>query len=112
MDFTPEELALVAKHREKQAKAVEDAAKVAKVAEALRIAEEAHKVEAAEAARRQQSIHRTVSDLIDQAKQLLIDAKQVAKDNGLQYQIEGMVTEMINEVSEGQYWYGSDQSLC
>lgn len=62
--------------------------------------------------RRKQSIAATVSDLIAQAKQLLIDAKQVAEDNGMKYQIEDMVTTMINEVSDGQYWYGSDQSLC
>lgn len=90
MNFTDEEIALVNKHREQLAKAEE----------------------VAEAARRQQSINKTVADLIEQAKQLLIDAKQVAKDNGMEYQIGDMVTDMVSEVSDGQYWYGSDQSLC
>jgi len=90
MNFTDEEIALVNKHREQQAKAVE----------------------VAEAAKRQQAIHKTVSDLIEQAKQFLVDAKQIAKDNGMEYQIGDMVTNMVSEVPDGQYWYGSDQSLC
>lgn len=90
MGLTTEELALIAKHREQQNRAAE----------------------LLEAQRRQQAIHKIVADLIEQAKQLLVDAKQVAKDNGMEYQIGDMVTNMIEEVSNGSYWYGSDQSLC
>lgn len=90
MEFTTEEIALINKHREQQAKAAE----------------------ILEAQRRQQAIHKIVADLIEQAKSILIDAKQVAKDNGMEYQIGDMVTNMIEEVSNGAYWYGSDQSLC
>lgn len=90
MEFTPEEIALVEQHRQQQVKATE----------------------AAEAARRQQAIHKTVADLLEQAKMILVDAKQIAKDNGMEYQIGDMVENMVSEVSDGQYWYGSDQSLC
>ena len=90
MEFTSEEIALINKHREQQA--------------AL--------VAAKEAERQRQAVHKAVADLIEQAKSILIDAKQVAKDNGMEYQIGDMVTNMIEEVSNGSYWYGSDQSLC
>lgn len=90
MELTPQEVTLINNYREDQAR------------------QEQYQEEL----RRKQSIAVTVSDLIAQAKQLLIDAKQVAEDNGMKYQIEDMVTTMINEVSDGQYWYGSDQSHC
>lgn len=89
-NFTDEEIALVNKHREQQEK-------IAMAAEALR---------------RKQVISKSIADLLDQAKQILIDAKQVAVDNGMQYEIGDMAINMVNEVSDNQYWYGSDQSHC
>ncbi len=62
--------------------------------------------------RRKRAVVSSVAALIEQAKQLLIDAKQIAGDNDMKYEIGDMVENMINEVSDGQYWYGSDQSLC
>ncbi len=68
--------------------------------------------EVTEQARRAQVINRTIAELVAQAKSCLVDAKQIAEDSGMQYMLEGIVTDMINEVSDNQMWYGSDQSLC
>lgn len=90
MELTPQEVTMIQNARKQQ--------------------EQAEKVQ--EELRRKKSIAATVSDLIGQAKWLLIDAKQVAEDNGMKYEIDDMVIDMINEVSDNRYWYGSDQSHC
>lgn len=90
MQFTDEEIKLVEAHRAKLAK--ESAAQ--------------------EEARRKQSIAATLANLINDAKAILYDAKRIAEDNGFEYQIGDMVQSMLNEVSNNQQWYGSDQSLC
>lgn len=90
MEFTDEEIQLVALHRAK------------KNAEA----------EVQEAVKRRKAIAKTLADLINEARTILQDAKRIAVDNGFEYQIGDMVTEMINDVSDNQQWYGSDQSLC
>lgn len=72
--------------------------------------------EAAEAAlerqRRAQSIAATIAKLIEEAKVCLQDAKRIAVDNGFEYQIGDMVKAMIDDVSDNDQWYGSDQSHC
>lgn len=69
-------------------------------------------IERLELVRRQQAISASIANLVAEAKICLQDAKRIAEDNNMQYTIESMVSDMINEVSNGQAWYGSDQSLC
>ncbi len=59
-----------------------------------------------------QRVSELIAKMIEDAKQLLIDAKQIAEDNDLEYSLEGMIGGMMDEVSNNQMWYGSDQSLC
>ncbi len=60
-----------------------------------------------EFARQKQVIMALIADQIEQAKQILMDAKRVATDAGLNFSIDSMVY----EVNSGSQWYNSN-STC
>lgn len=68
--------------------------------------------EKVELARRQQAISASIATLIAEAKTCLQDAKRIADDNGMSYNMQSMVTDMLSEVDSNIQWYGSDASLC
>lgn len=64
--------------------------------------------DAQEVTRRQQVIATTIADMIDQAKTLLLDAKQIGEDNGQEVSFDQLISDIGGETP----WYGSDESLC
>lgn len=67
---------------------------------------------AIETVRRKQAISASIAKLIEEAKICLQDAKRIAEDNAMSYNMQSMVTDMLNEVDSKMQWYGSDASLC
>ena len=60
-----------------------------------------------EFARQKQVIMALIADQIEQAKQILMDAKRVATDAGLEFNIDTLIT----HVNYGGQWYNSN-STC
>ena len=61
-----------------------------------------------ETARRNQKIMTTISGMIAEAKALLLDAKQIGKDAGLEISFD----QLFIELGVDQNWYSSDPDHC
>lgn len=69
-----------------------------------------NKEEIQEFNRRRQVIVKTISDMVEQAKSLLADANQIARDSGMELQFANMLSEIQNNINNT--WYASDTSHC
>ncbi len=61
-----------------------------------------------EIARRRSKIVSTISDMIAEAKTLLLDAKQIGADAGIEVSFDAL----YQELGVDQNWYASDPSQC
>jgi len=58
--------------------------------------------------KRRQKLNATLAGLMAEAKSILQDAKQIAADHDMVFDLEGLVQEVTGQ----QMWHGSDASLC
>ncbi len=67
-----------------------------------------NKEERKEIARRKQKIVSTIAEMVLEAKTLLLDAKQIGVDAGIEVSFDAL----YQELGVDQNWYASDPSLC